>query len=60
MVRFRNSCQVCSTFTYDPRNQHGGVMPALPGDFELSGKQAAIVLEKCAETKGVSYELVVC
>ena len=31
-------------------------MPALPGDFELSGKQAAIILEKCADTKDVSYD----
>ena len=32
-------------------------MPALPGDFELSGKQAATILEKCAESKeGISYD----
>ena len=26
---------------YDSSNQHGGAMPALPGDFRLTGKQAA-------------------
>lgn len=33
-------------------------MPALPGDFELTGKQAATILEKCAEAKPVSYDQV--
>lgn len=42
--------------SYAKRNQHGGVMPALPGDFQLSGRQAAIVLEKVADSEGVSYE----
>ena len=27
--------------TYDKTNQHGGVMPAMPGEFHLTGKQAA-------------------
>ena len=45
-------------FTYDARNQHGGVMPALPGDFELTGAQAAQILEKCAVAEGVSYDQV--
>ena len=42
--------------TYDPKNQHGGAMPALPGDFSLSGKQAATLLEKCADTDGVTWD----
>ena len=38
-----------------PRNQHGGVMPALPGDVQLSAKQAEIIMEKVCEAPGVSY-----
>ena len=36
----------------DPRNQQGGYMPALPGDVRLTGKQAAAILEKCADADG--------
>jgi hypothetical protein len=41
---------------YDPKNQHGGCMPALPGDFQLTGKQAATLMEKCAESKTVTWD----
>jgi len=44
--------------TFDPRNHHGGAMPALPGDFHLTGNQAATILEKVATAKGVSYSQV--
>ena len=33
-------------------------MPALPGDFDLTGPQAAQILEKCAVSDGVSYDQV--
>jgi len=33
----------------DSNNQMKGVMPALPGECRLSGKQAATILEKCAD-----------
>ena len=45
--------------SYDKKNQHGGTMPSLPGDFQLSGRQAATILEKVADrrhTVGVSYD----
>ena len=35
--------------TCDPRNQHKGVMPALPGELMVTGKQAATILEKVAD-----------
>ena len=38
--------------TCDPLNQQGGYMPALPGEINLTGKQAAAILEKCAEAEG--------
>ena len=41
---------------YDKANHHGGVMPALPGDFELSSVQAGEILDKVGSTKGVSYD----
>ena len=31
-------------------------MPALPGDFELSDRQAGNILEKVALSEGVSYD----
>lgn len=40
----------------DLKNQHGGAMPALPGELQLSGKQGATILEKCAETDGVTWD----
>ena len=36
---------------YDKRNQHGGEMYALPGDFRLTEKQAATILYKCFLSK---------
>ena len=41
--------------SFDERNQHGGVMPSLPGDVHLTGRQAATILEKCADHE-ISYE----
>ena len=37
-------------------NQHAGVMPAMPGEFSLTGKQAATILEKCGPETGITYE----
>jgi len=34
--------------SYDPLNQHGGRMPALPGDFQLSDLQAGKIIFRCA------------
>ena len=36
--------------SYDPQNQHGGVMFALPGDFHLTSRQAGQILYKCFKT----------
>ena len=41
---------------FDSTNQHAGNMPALPGDFTLSGKQAATLLEKCSEGKDITWD----
>ena len=43
--------------SYSKTNQHGGVMPALPGEFKLTGFQAAQILEKVA-TSGTKLGLV--
>ena len=38
-------------------NQHGGVMPALPSEFELTNKQAGALFQKCAKhTSEISYD----
>ena len=37
-------------------NQHNGVMPSMPGEFRLTGKQAATMLEKCGPQTGIAYE----
>ena len=42
--------------TCDKLNQHGGVMPAMPGELYLSGKQAATILEKCASNEDITYD----
>ena len=31
-------------------------MPALPGDFHLTGKQAATLLEKVSEAQGITWD----
>lgn len=46
--------------TCNPHNQHGGVMPALPGEVTLSGKQAERIFEAVAESGTVSYPMLCC
>ena len=41
---------------YSEENQHHGVMPAMSGEFNLSGRQAETILEKCSEAKGVTWD----
>lgn len=42
--------------TCDKNNQHNGVMPAMPGELFLSGKQAATLLEKAADVPYISWD----
>ena len=42
--------------TCDKNNQHGGVMPAMPGELFISGKQAATLLEKAADVDDISWD----
>ena len=42
--------------TCDKNNQHGGVMPAMPEECFLSGKQAATLLEKTAEVDDITWD----
>ena len=35
--------------TCPPRNQHGGVMPAMPDEFDLTNRQAGTILEKIGD-----------
>ena len=37
--------------TCDPKNVHRGKMPSLPGDFHLTPRQAATILESVCESK---------
>ena len=41
--------------SFDKENQHGGAMFALPGEFAMSGEQAAQVLWKCYKSKKFTY-----
>jgi hypothetical protein len=41
--------------SYDPKNQHGGRMPALPRDFRLSDLQAGKIIFRCAQ-HSISYD----
>ena len=53
----RRSCKgLGAPGSYDPLNQHGGGMPALPGDFRLSDLQAGKILFRIAEEHSVSYD----
>ena len=52
----RRSCKgLRPPHEYDPQNQHGGVMPALPGDFRLSDRQAGKIMERVSEWD-ISYD----
>ena len=43
--------------SYNRKNQHGGVMPALPGEFNLTNKQAGRLFQKIAKhKKEISYD----
>ena len=43
--------------SYDKNNQHGGVMPALPGDFTLSDRQAGTLFQRIAQRQEeISYD----
>ena len=43
--------------TLDKRNQHGGEIPALPGEFNLTEKQAGVLFQKIAKhTDDISYD----
>jgi len=59
---FKKAGRYCRTLkrlpkpgTCDPDNHFQGYMPALPGDFHLSGPQAATILEKVADAPNTSY-----
>ena len=41
--------------SYDKNNHFKGVMPGLPGDFHLTGPQAATILQKVSEDENTSY-----
>jgi len=42
--------------TYDKRNQHGGCMPALPGDFVLTNLQAGKIFLRVMKHDNISYD----
>ena len=49
---YMKQCGLQKPGTYDPKNQHGGQMFALPRDLSLSNVQAGNIMRKCYKLKG--------
>ena len=43
--------------SYNPYNQHGGVMPALPCELNITDSQAGMLMRKCYKAGGTKSQL---